>query len=545
MQWTDEQDGIIRHKGNLVVNAVAGSGKTSTLIGYAKHQSASKRILYLAFNKTVKVEASQRFSQAGLSNVRIETAHSLAFDSIVKRSSYKLKGNGYEPMEVVETLHMQQQFGDLNSLILASHVIHFTAYFCNSRAARVNELNYRDVLSSGEAIPVVEKYYSEIEQYTRLLLAKMNRGDIEITHDFYLKKFQLSRPILPYDIILFDEGQDASEAMLDVFLSQKAVKIIVGDTHQQIYGWRYAVNSLEKVDFPKKQLSQSFRFGDEIAQLGTDILDWKNRLEEMDPVAIVGKGGGQSFKSKATLARTNLGLLLQAIHQIEHNRTLQSIHFEGNIQSYTYADDGTSLYDVLNLVQGKRDLIRKPLLRKMKSISDLEKYIQQTDDKQMGMMLEMVNQYGSRLPDIISMLKAMHIDTSQKHEADMVFSTVHRAKGMEYDTVYLVDDFIGEDKIASLSSLQTSRRDIQLLKEEVNLLYVAVTRARFCLYIPKNLIPEGYFPSGNVVREWIQVHNNNSGNKRVTPSQVVTKTEKIVSNSAASPSSKKRSLMAK
>jgi superfamily I DNA/RNA helicase len=48
---------------------------------------------------------------------------------------------------------------------------------------------------------------------------------------------------------LFDEGQDASPAMLAIFLKQKGVKVIVGDTHQQIYAWRYAVNSLAKADF--------------------------------------------------------------------------------------------------------------------------------------------------------------------------------------------------------------------------------------------------------------------------------------------------------
>lgn len=75
----------------------------------------------------------------------------------------------------------------------------------------------------------------------------MEQGEIEITHDFYLKKFQLEAPMLQYDFILFDEGQDASAAMLDVFLKQKATKVIVGDTNQQIYGWRFAVNSLEKI----------------------------------------------------------------------------------------------------------------------------------------------------------------------------------------------------------------------------------------------------------------------------------------------------------
>jgi len=142
----------------------------------------------------------------------------------------------------------------------------------------VQDLNYLDIVSDNKAKTFARSFYKYIENGTRLLLAKMDKGEIEITHDFYLKKFQLSNPLLPYDYILFDEGQDASAAMLDVFLKQKAIKVIVGDTHQQIYAWRHAVNSLAKTDFNTLQLSASFRFTQDIARLATDILYWKNHL---------------------------------------------------------------------------------------------------------------------------------------------------------------------------------------------------------------------------------------------------------------------------
>src|SRR5690625_7220473 len=100
----------------------------------------------------------------------------------------------------------------------------------------------------------------------------MDRNEIEITHDFYLKKFQLSAPVLPYDYILFDEAQDASGAMLDIILRQPATKVIVGDSHQQIYGWRFDVNSLEKVHFDTYHLTISFRFGYILVRPATKLL---------------------------------------------------------------------------------------------------------------------------------------------------------------------------------------------------------------------------------------------------------------------------------
>jgi F-box protein 18 (helicase) len=124
----------------------------------------------------------------------------------------------------------------------------------------IEDLNYLDTISEPKTKVFVSSVYNYIKKQAGVFLEMMDNEEIEITHDFYLKKFQLSNPILQYDYILFDEGQDGSAAMLDIFLKQNAIKVIVGDTHQQIYGWRYAVNSLEKADFKTYYLSTSFRF---------------------------------------------------------------------------------------------------------------------------------------------------------------------------------------------------------------------------------------------------------------------------------------------
>lgn len=85
MQWdlTQEQHAIINSTGNIKINAVAGSGKTTTIIEYAKTRAKEARILYLAFNRSVKLEAVKKFADKGLRNVKVETAHSLAYKNIV------------------------------------------------------------------------------------------------------------------------------------------------------------------------------------------------------------------------------------------------------------------------------------------------------------------------------------------------------------------------------------------------------------------------------------------------------------------------------
>ncbi|WP_127125453.1 UvrD-helicase domain-containing protein [Pseudoflavitalea rhizosphaerae] len=502
-ELTGEQLAVIRSRGDVAINAVAGSGKTTTIIEYAVSRPSSSSILYLAFNRSVKTEAAKKFEARGLKNVRVETAHSLAFDYIVRGSGYKIRQKDFTTHEIVELLGLRSSGEKHNEYILANHISKFISFFCNSDKKKVQELNYLDLITDPTAKTFVRKHYAEIELGTRQLLAKMEKREIEIPHDFYLKKFQLLCPQLPFDYILFDEAQDASAAMLDVFVKQKATKLIVGDTHQQIYGWRHAVNSLEKTGFKTLQLSTSFRFPQDIADLATEVLYWKEHLGDHQPVPITGRGGATKVKTNATIARTNLGLLLNAIDFITNNRKIKGIYFEGNFNSYTYADEGASLYDVLNLANNKPDKVRDKLIGSMRNLEELEEYIEKTEDPQLAMMVEVVKEYGNEIYDIMRSLKKLHIGDEEREKADMIFSTVHRAKGMEYDTVHLVNDFVSENKLKKAKGEAASKNekpDLVRLNEEINLLYVALTRAKHHLHIPDTLVPEGFRNSPVIFR---------------------------------------------
>lgn len=497
MKLTPEQLEIIMSTGDIKINAVAGSGKTTTVIEYAKARPKNSRILYLAFNKSVKLEATKKFAEKGLNNVRVETAHSLAYRYIVFQNNYKIRSQGYKTHEIAEILNLEGNGEKHTEYVIANHINKFIAYFCNSDKLRVKDLNYLETVTDPKAKVFVKSFYNYIEAQSRLFLSKMDKGIIEITHDFYLKKFQLSNPVLPFDYILFDEGQDASPAMLDVFLNQNCTKVIVGDTHQQIYGWRFAVNSLEKANFKTYHLSTSFRFNQDIANMAMEVLNFKKHIGPFQPIEIKGKGTNKEKKTTAILARTNLGLLLKAIEFISEKNNVKHIYFEGNINSYTYADEGASLYDVLNLYNHKSTSIKDKLISSMKSMNELEDYIEKTEDVQLGMMVEIVKEYGNEIYDLIKKIKEKHVENDEKHKAEMIFSTVHRCKGMEYDEIHLVNDFMTEEKLEKLmDSKKAEEINEAKLNEEVNLLYVAVTRTKNKIHIPDNLIPFA-FPASN------------------------------------------------
>ena len=490
MDLTEEQLDIIQSDTDLKVNAVAGSGKTSTLMAYAE-QRPKKRILYLVFNRSVKEEARQKFQSKGLHNVRVETAHSLAYSAIVRNRPIEVNHQGYSTYEVRELL--QLSMGDLIlEMKIANQVLKMASCFCNGSERLLKDCDYLTYLPYGEERTFAEEYFDLIHQQTRSYLGMMHRAQKPITHEFYLKQYQLSNPQLDYDIILFDEGQDASGVMLDVFVNQKARKVIVGDQNQQIYSWRYAINALLELDFQEKMLTSSFRFPQDIADRANEVLARKELLGFPPFASIKGLGEVQvkTQASKATLGRTNAGLLIRSIDLLLEEEEIKTLYFEGNFDSYTYADENGSIWDILNLHLGKKQMIRNKLIKGMSNMDKLKKYAEDTNDSPLKGLIEVVLKYEKDLPYIIKSIKNAQVDPDEKESADMIFSTIHKAKGMEYDEVSLVNDFMTEERLQETIEATDKRElDTTRLSEEVNLLYVGVTRTRHLLDMPNELLP--------------------------------------------------------
>ncbi len=83
---TDEQYAIINWQGQqLVVNAFSGTGKTSTLVQFAR-ASPDSRMLYLAYNRAIRDEAERKFPF----NVECRTSHQLAYARVGRHYRHRL-----------------------------------------------------------------------------------------------------------------------------------------------------------------------------------------------------------------------------------------------------------------------------------------------------------------------------------------------------------------------------------------------------------------------------------------------------------------------
>lgn len=490
MNLTTEQRRIVESDFDLTVNAVAGSGKTTTIIEYARKR-ADKRILYLAYNRSVRQQAQQLFNINNLNHVAVETAHSLAYKYVVAGSNYKIR-NSYQPSELVYILDIPVDNDELTHLKIAYHVWQLYIFYCNHAVKSISDVEYAKEVVEASARDFVKEHHDEVVGFASRLVAMMEEGRVDITHDYYLKKFQLMMPILPFDIILFDEGQDASPVMLDVFNNQPARRIIIGDSHQQIYGWRHAVNALDSNSFSHMSLSRSFRFGNDIARIARSVLSLKSLIMSAPRLALTGVDSNRQVESRAYIARTNASLLAKAIDLSVTSNKVKNFSFEGGISSYVFAQSGASLYDIINLYEGNRVLITNPLILSMPDFDTLLQYARLTGDVSLKVLADLVRRYEGSLSGYVERLKQNCKSRDDANGDEMVFATVHKSKGMEYDEVFLANDFITEQALLDrMPAVKGGLIHRNTLAEEVNMLYVAVTRTRVKLHIPTSLIPVG------------------------------------------------------
>lgn len=450
----------------LKIVAFAGSGKTTTLCETAKVQKG--RGLYLAFNKAIQQDAEKRFPR----NVMCRTAHSLAFAAIGRAYKDIKKFTNPSPHEIVRLFGWPAGQKPLRDAWLVRQTL---LQFCSSAdrqpgaihvpmsARRIIEQELFHACKTPEELATaVQHSCARLAKHAEELWAAIGDADtpIPMPHDVYLKAWALDRPELKHDFILFDEAQDASPVMLDLVLPQRANLILVGDPHQEIYRWRGAINAMTGIDAPQLPLTQSFRFGAAIADVANKILALKKETRLIRGFSVEDSVGAIDESQPYTiLARTNATTLLEAIMRVQNNVKVAIV---GGV------DEMVNLaYSAYALFKGWRDQVTAPMLMQYQDWAQFEALAGELQDAEMRALVRLVSDYGDKLPVMLNMLTTkLCKDESSAH---CIISTAHRAKGREWDQVRLANDF---------PTVIASDRPALAIEEEVNLLYVASTRAR-------------------------------------------------------------------
>lgn len=494
MKPTEEQQAIIDccpGKGDVVaVKAFAGTGKTSCLAMFAEaHPDA--RILYLAYNKAMREDAEKKFP----SNTVCKTTHQICWRDFGRYYSNAGKLDNMRKKQIAE--------------LMPPSILKYPHKWENIKAIEQTLKNFiysGDESISTDHIPgwvkparTASSLYkprkpnlndAEIIHYALLLWEMqkdVNNLSAPIAHDGYLKLFQLSKAKLDYDIIVVDEAQDLNPATLAIVMNQSdhAGLVFVGDPYQQMYSFRGSKNAFNLIEATETyKLTHSFRFGEQTAELAGDILyayhAEEDKIKGIGPDTRVMKArtpfeDADDIEGIVVIARTNGMLLQRAVQAMEDGYTFG---FCGGFDNSIY----WKLKAVSDLKAGRN--VTDDFIASFSSYEDLSEYAKESEDYEIVWLLQLFTKYGPKTLSIVNEIKDEAVPFER---AEIKLITAHKSKGLEFEKVWLAEDFVPADG-----------PDGQYMDpEEANILYVAVTRGSgeaildgaLCRYLSDEGIP--------------------------------------------------------
>lgn len=509
---TDEQREILKEVlqgGTLKVSSYAGTGKTTTLIECVRAVKP-RRALVLAFNHSVKEELARKLPN----NCAVYTLHGLAYKLLSR--DLDLRRRLVDRSTFTDALYNLFEDEDFSKIVLMRNV--FEAY-CNSEFAKISEstvfrlllsdyslrnhalaLSGEDLLVKGNSRKKLREMAGWLAERLEYIVYAISRGELPITHDYYLKAFQVRfdryrNYFKQFHLLAVDEAQDVNGVQEFVLLNTPIpVKLAIGDKHQQIYSWRKAINTLARLRWKEKYLTTSFRFhNDDVVESVNDFLTkWKGEKKPLRAIKT-----GRKTGLKAIISRTNARLVEEIARldcRIRFTRPLEEIFRtarEAN-KILDYLDTGDEYY-LRTLPSYIKALVKEIAEKVGGRPEEVANFLDEIGEQEYAYALRLAMRY-----DIEALYrKAQRLNDPQ---ATLVLSTAHSAKGLEFDEVYICDDFKDlEDVVAQRIRQRIDVRDeehaheiVRRIREfdeefsdvidEMDIYYVAFTRG---LYVVK------------------------------------------------------------
>ena len=319
-------DFIKNGTGNGIIDAVAGAGKTTTLMGCVLHIPNIDDVIYCAFNTSIRKELQKKF-HAAKKNVKVSTIHSLGFQMLRATKNYKLNDRKY--YEIIKNPEFFETLVPSINKILEYHEHRTVAELKQLDEMRDNlSWDDKNALNEGQQyvgkiimrlLDINQKYRSTLEEdcikcydamvrhfgifapwecehktYTeelncyfeahKKLLKEGNsmaisHGIIDYTDQLYLPYALNLTSNNKYGFVFVDECQDLSKAQLYVvkqYLREDGRLLAVGDPYQAIYGFAGAdCHSFERVkdtfNCTLLELTDCFRCPQSVIQLAKSL----------------------------------------------------------------------------------------------------------------------------------------------------------------------------------------------------------------------------------------------------------------------------------
>jgi len=482
------KDFIFNKTGSCVIDAKAGSGKTSTIEWIAKQLPSyignqKHRVLMLAFNKSIAEELKRRMPDW----IICGTFHSIGFRTWCRYiKNWRVKVSGNKVSRILKNLLDKKTYADVGSVCvkligLAKNNGIGTYIRCDT------DNNWRYLIyhhcidiggnSQADGVPRETKIINICRQALQI---SNELGQTEIDFDDMLYLPLLNRVFFfRNDIVFVDEAQDTNPvqvALLKRMVKKSGRVIAVGDESQAIYGFRGAdcdaiQNIVTQLNATVLPLSICYRCAKNIvteAQKIVPTIESFDKNPDGTVDTLTSYGANDFVSGNAVLCRNTAPLIKFCYSLI--SRSIKA-HVLGR-------DIGKGLIDLVNGFG-------------VKTIPDMLKALQKWEDKRIE-HLSAIEGKESAIGSVMDKAECIRVIAENMNsifitdfvsEVNLIFSdddspgvqlaTCHRSKGHEWDKVFILDRGLMPSRWVRIEWQKT---------QEANIEYVAITRAKKELY---------------------------------------------------------------
>jgi superfamily I DNA/RNA helicase len=457
---------------NINISAVAGSGKTTVLLELLKFVPDDKQALFVAFNNSIVDELKRRIG--GKSNVEISTIHAYGWRSVLCRYGSKVKMNPNKVFSKIEGILKQYEI----STKKYGYYFYIIPKIIDLMRCNLTPLDKQDILD-------MSMHYdldiSEVEaEIAMKVFEKMNRdkSQFDFMDMIYQPVTDAHIRLRKYDYVFCDESQDFSicqQKIIQMSLNRKGRLITVGDEHQSIYGFAGAdANSYQKLselngESVKMPLSVCYRCSKSVVIEAQKIVPEIQYAPDAEMGCVREGSMREDLEQGDWILCRNLKPLVQTYLWLMKNKVKSKIKGKDigeGILSMINKTGAKTLRGMWTLLELEKEKLCKKLkkrgVRQPSLHPKMELFTQRT---------EVIECLMNEVTDVQSLKKLIENIFTDEVKGIML-STIHKSKGLENNRILFLCPELIPSRYATTD---------WMAEQEMNLYYVAVTRAKHSL----------------------------------------------------------------
>ena len=469
---TPQQEAIWKAHGineHIIINALAGSGKTFTIVNFLRYING--KIIFVAFNRHIVDELLTRVPDG----VEVKTMNSFGYAN-VRNWNPRVKFNEDKLWDILKLLiHQDEDNTDFLTESVAKLV----------NLAKYNLLdgkdhNALDMLTLKHGIELNDsrdQVYSYVE--SAIKMCKDRKNEVDFTDQLwfcYAHKIAITQ----YDYMLGDEIQDWNP--LQQYVSMEAIArggkfVGVGDEFQAIYAFSGADTQsianmtvmLENTNRGVKIFPLTYTRRCPVSHVNAaknivptleampnaidGTLDRINRAKMIESVQI---GDMIIARRNAPLISVAYELIRKGVSVIVRGRDIGK-----GLQSLISKFKADSIDDLIDRAEQYRE---KEIAKLQKKGKKAESAIQSLNDK-IDTLIAFTDGKNT-IDEVRRSIETLFSDNNPKNS--VILSSVHRAKGLEADRVFVLE----------YARIRIPMQDEEFAQQEANLEYISLTRSK-------------------------------------------------------------------